>query len=141
MPFHRAVVWVDHHDAQVLQFSADDVKAEAVHSHDHNTRQHGSAVLPSTMPSARSATRCPASGKRSRAQALRRARPHDGRLVAVSDFHRHMHDFGMCGQLRAHLCRRKRPVMRDDAERRGKRLLADAPDVKVRQPRVTCLSR
>lgn len=44
MPFHRAVLWIDHHSAQVIQFSADDVKAEAVHAHDHYTRQHGSAV-------------------------------------------------------------------------------------------------
>jgi stalled ribosome rescue protein Dom34 len=41
--FH-AVVWTDHHNAQVLQFDADQVQAQKLKSHDHHTRQHGSSV-------------------------------------------------------------------------------------------------
>jgi stalled ribosome rescue protein Dom34 len=41
--FH-AVVWTDHHKAQVLQFDAEHVRAQKVKTHTHHTRQHGSVV-------------------------------------------------------------------------------------------------
>lgn len=41
--FH-AVVWTDHHTAQVLQFDADHVEAHRLKAHTHHTRQHGSTV-------------------------------------------------------------------------------------------------
>lgn len=41
--FH-AVVFVDHHHAQVLQFDSEHVRAEKVKAHTHHTRQHGSQV-------------------------------------------------------------------------------------------------
>ncbi len=41
--FH-AVAWVDHQNAQVLQFDAEHVQADRIKAHDHYTRQHGSAV-------------------------------------------------------------------------------------------------
>lgn len=41
--FH-AVVWLDHHQAQVLQFDAEHVQAQKVKASSHQTRQHGSAV-------------------------------------------------------------------------------------------------
>jgi stalled ribosome rescue protein Dom34 len=41
--FH-AVVFVDHQQAQVLQFDAEHVQASKVKSHSRQTRQHGSAV-------------------------------------------------------------------------------------------------
>src|SRR5690349_16771383 len=44
MSFPRAVVLVDHHSAQVLQFDADHVQSQQVKSHAHYTRQHGSSV-------------------------------------------------------------------------------------------------
>jgi hypothetical protein len=44
MPMHHAVVWLDHHSAQVLQFDAEQVQAQAVKSRHHATRQHGSEV-------------------------------------------------------------------------------------------------
>jgi stalled ribosome rescue protein Dom34 len=44
MPLLHAVVWIDHHSAQVLQFDAEHVQAQRVKSHYHYTRQHGSAV-------------------------------------------------------------------------------------------------
>ena len=40
----HAVAFVDHTQAQVLQFDAEHVQAERVKTHTHQTRQHGSAV-------------------------------------------------------------------------------------------------
>ena len=44
MPFSHAVLWIDHHSAQVLQFDAEQVQAQQVHAHTHHTRQHRSDV-------------------------------------------------------------------------------------------------
>lgn len=44
MSLPHAVVLVDHHTAQVLQFDADHVKSQKVKSHTHHTKQHGSSV-------------------------------------------------------------------------------------------------
>ena len=44
MSHSHAVVWTDHQAAQVLQFEADHVRAKKIRSHNHYTRQHGSAV-------------------------------------------------------------------------------------------------
>lgn len=41
--FH-AVVQLDHHQAQVLQFDDEHVKADKIKERHHHTRQHGSAV-------------------------------------------------------------------------------------------------
>ena len=43
-PLFHAVVWIDHHNAQVLQFDTEHVQAQKVKSHSHHTRQHGAAV-------------------------------------------------------------------------------------------------
>ena len=40
----HAVVWIDHHRAQVLQFDAASVQVQKVQTHRHDTKQHGSAV-------------------------------------------------------------------------------------------------
>lgn len=40
----HAVVFIDHTQAQVLQFDAEHVQAQKVKSHTRQTRQHGSAV-------------------------------------------------------------------------------------------------
>ena len=44
MSLFHAVVWIDHHSAQVLQFDADQSQAHKVKAHIHHTRQHGSSV-------------------------------------------------------------------------------------------------
>ena len=44
MTMFHAVVWIDHHSAQVLQFDAEQVQAQKVKSHTHHTAQHGSDV-------------------------------------------------------------------------------------------------
>ena len=44
MPLPQAVVWTDHHSAQVLQFDAEQVQASSVRAHKHPTAQHGSGV-------------------------------------------------------------------------------------------------
>ena len=44
MSFARALVWIDHHNAKVLQFDAHDTAVHKVHAHTHETHQHGSAV-------------------------------------------------------------------------------------------------
>lgn len=44
MTLFHAVVWADHHTAQVLQFDAEQVNAQKVHAHTHHTAQHGSEV-------------------------------------------------------------------------------------------------
>ncbi len=42
-PLH-AVVWIDHHNAKVLQFDAEQVAVQKVQAHSHDTGHHGSAV-------------------------------------------------------------------------------------------------
>lgn len=44
MSLFHAVLWLDHHQAKVLQFDAEHVLAERVKAHTHHTKQHGSAV-------------------------------------------------------------------------------------------------
>ena len=44
MPSIHAVVLIDHHTAQVLQFDAEHVKVQKVKAHTHHTKQHGSSV-------------------------------------------------------------------------------------------------
>ena len=44
MNFPHAVVWTDHHSAQVLQFDSEHVQAASVRAHKHPTAQHGSGV-------------------------------------------------------------------------------------------------
>ena len=44
MSLFHAVVWIDHHSAQVLQFDAEQVQAQKVKAHSHHTKQHGSTV-------------------------------------------------------------------------------------------------
>lgn len=44
MSLAHAVVWLDHHHAQVLQFDPKHVEAHKVDAHTHHTRQHGSTV-------------------------------------------------------------------------------------------------
>lgn len=44
MTFYHAVVFVDHHSAQVLQFDSEQVLEKKVHEHRHLTRQHASSV-------------------------------------------------------------------------------------------------
>ena len=44
MSLFHAVVWIDHHSAQILQFDAGQVEAQHVKTHTHHTRQHKSTV-------------------------------------------------------------------------------------------------
>jgi stalled ribosome rescue protein Dom34 len=44
MTMIHAVVWIDHQNAQILQFDPEHVQASKVKLHSHQTRQHGSAV-------------------------------------------------------------------------------------------------
>ena len=44
MTKQHAIVCLDHHTAQVIQFDAEEAKAVKVKSHGHETKQHGSAV-------------------------------------------------------------------------------------------------
>lgn len=44
MTLFHAVVFLDHQQAQVLQFDAEHVQASKVKSHSRQTRQHGSVV-------------------------------------------------------------------------------------------------
>ena len=44
MTTQHAIVQVDHHSAQILQFDAEHVQAQRIKAHTHHTRQHGSAV-------------------------------------------------------------------------------------------------
>lgn len=44
MSLFHAVVWIDHHRAQVLQFDAEHVQAQTIKTHIHYTRQHGSTA-------------------------------------------------------------------------------------------------
>lgn len=42
-PTH-AVIWTDHHRAQVLRFDAESMQASSIKAHTHHTAQHGSTV-------------------------------------------------------------------------------------------------
>ncbi|MEO7728997.1 MAG: hypothetical protein ABIS45_17225 [Burkholderiales bacterium] len=44
MSLFHAVVWTDHHSAQVLQFDSAHVQAQKVEEHTHHTRKHKSGV-------------------------------------------------------------------------------------------------
>ena len=44
MSLFHAIVWLDHHSANILQFDAEHVQAEKVKAHSHHTKQHGSTV-------------------------------------------------------------------------------------------------
>ncbi|MCH7342751.1 hypothetical protein LZ017_05080 [Pelomonas sp. CA6] len=44
MSLFHAVVWLDHHNANILQFDAEHVQAEKVKSSSRHSKQHGSAV-------------------------------------------------------------------------------------------------
>lgn len=44
MSLFHAIVWTDHHSAQILQFDATQVREEQVKAHVHYTRQHGSRL-------------------------------------------------------------------------------------------------
>lgn len=44
MSLFHAVVFIDHAQAQVLQFDAEHVQAQKVKAHSHHTKQHGNAV-------------------------------------------------------------------------------------------------
>ncbi|MEO7403068.1 MAG: hypothetical protein ABIU95_05305 [Burkholderiales bacterium] len=44
MPASHAVVWIDHHHAQVVQIDAEHVHTQKLKEHKHYTRQHGSEV-------------------------------------------------------------------------------------------------
>ncbi|MFM8899389.1 MAG: hypothetical protein ACKOF9_05485 [Burkholderiales bacterium] len=44
MTMFHAVVWIDHHTAQVLEFDAEHVNSSRIKSHQHHTAQHGSTV-------------------------------------------------------------------------------------------------
>jgi stalled ribosome rescue protein Dom34 len=44
MSLPNAVVWIDHHNAKVLQFDAERVAVQKVQAHSHDTGHHGSAV-------------------------------------------------------------------------------------------------
>ena len=44
MALHHAVLLIDHHHAEVLQFDAEHLQAGKVKAHGHHTRQHGSEV-------------------------------------------------------------------------------------------------
>ncbi len=44
MSLFHAVVHIDHHHAQILQFDAEQVQASKLKAHDYDTRQHASGV-------------------------------------------------------------------------------------------------
>lgn len=44
MSLRHAVVWADHHTAEVVQFDAEQVQASSIRAHKHPTAQHGSGV-------------------------------------------------------------------------------------------------
>lgn len=41
--FH-AVLWIDHHQAQIVQFDSEQIKVDKLRAHTHNTKQRGSGV-------------------------------------------------------------------------------------------------
>jgi stalled ribosome rescue protein Dom34 len=44
MTLYHAVAFVDHHEAQVLQFDSEQVLEQKIHEHRHLTRQHASSL-------------------------------------------------------------------------------------------------
>lgn len=44
MPLFHAVLRIDHHQAQLLQFDTSQVLPQTLRAHSHSTKQHGSAV-------------------------------------------------------------------------------------------------
>lgn len=44
MSLFHAVLWLDHHDARLLQFDTEHMERETIKAHSAHTRQHGSAV-------------------------------------------------------------------------------------------------
>lgn len=44
MSLFHAVLWLDHHEARLLQFDAEQVELERIREHSHHTKQHGSEV-------------------------------------------------------------------------------------------------
>ena len=44
MSLTRAVIRIDHHTAQIIEFDADHTEVHKVKAHAHYTRQHGSSV-------------------------------------------------------------------------------------------------
>ena len=44
MPLFHAILRIDHHSAELLQFDATEVQAQALKSHSHPTKQRASAV-------------------------------------------------------------------------------------------------
>ena len=44
MTLFHAVLWLDHHEAKLLQFDAEHVEAERIKAHSHHTKQRASAV-------------------------------------------------------------------------------------------------
>ncbi|MCE2981665.1 MAG: hypothetical protein LW923_17735 [Betaproteobacteria bacterium] len=44
MTLFHAVVRIDHHAAQILQFDPDHIEAQTLRAHNHPTRQHGSQL-------------------------------------------------------------------------------------------------
>ena len=44
MSYFHAAVWIDHQEAQILQFNAGSVELQKVHAHKHDTSQRDSKV-------------------------------------------------------------------------------------------------
>ncbi|TDP71070.1 hypothetical protein [Roseateles toxinivorans] len=44
MSLAHAVVWLDHHNAQILHFDAEQVRSHRLKEQEHDTHQHGSGV-------------------------------------------------------------------------------------------------
>lgn len=44
MSSSRAVLWIDHHNAQLAQLDAEHTPPQRIQAHTHHTRQHGSSV-------------------------------------------------------------------------------------------------
>lgn len=44
MAFIHAVIWLDHHNAHVIEFDPEHTHERHLQAHDHNTRQHRSEV-------------------------------------------------------------------------------------------------
>ena len=44
MSLFHAVVYIDHHNAQIVQFDSEQVQSSTLKAHYHNTRQHGRSV-------------------------------------------------------------------------------------------------
>ncbi|MDO8280666.1 MAG: translational machinery protein [Burkholderiaceae bacterium] len=46
MSFNHAVVWLDHQQAHIIHFNADDSTVKTVKTHSHETRQHRTSGVP-----------------------------------------------------------------------------------------------